>query len=204
MRLTVLIALAAVALAHAAAKSPKRGLVSTPNDNWPDDDAIWVSEHSPISWYYNFHWNATPTYASLPQERVEFVPMLWGGGANDTYFLGNITALINGDSKTPGRNITHVLVFNQPDQSFSDGGSQMTPLEAAQSWMRNLAPLREQFGVKLSLPSAGDPRGGWMESFLKNCSNLNEGKDCVFDFVPVHSFGDFGVLKDRVGKFSSA
>lgn len=183
-------------------KLPKRGLVSTPNANWPSDDAIWLRPDSPISWYYNFHWNVSEPYASLPQDEVEFVPMMWGGGANDTYFLGNVTALMNPPSGS-GRKITHVLAFNLPDQPFSNGGSEMAPAVAARAWVRNLVPLRER-GIKIGLPVVGDPRGGWMDPFLANCTRLNGGKECGFDFVPLHSFGGFGVLHDRVGMFASA
>ncbi|GAB1316777.1 Glycosyl hydrolase catalytic core-domain-containing protein [Madurella fahalii] len=183
-------------------KSAKRGLVSTPNANWPDDDAIWVHPDSPISWYYNFHWNVSSSYASLPQDEVEFVPMMWGGGANDTHFLGNVTALMNTPSGS-GRKITHVLAFNLPDQPLSHGGSEMAPAVAARAWVRNLVPLRER-GIKIGLPVVGDPRGGWMDPFLANCTLLNEGKERGFDFVPLHSFGGLGVLQDKVGMFSSA
>lgn len=184
------------------AKSPKRGLVSVPNSNWPNDDAIWVRPDSPISWYYNFHWNVSAVYASLPQDQVEFVPMLWGGGSNDSYFVGNVTNL-RSDKAGGKRNITHVMAFNQPDQPSSNGGSEMAPAVAAQSWVRNLKPLRDSFGIKLGLPVVGDPRSGWMDQFLKNCSRVNKG-ECEYDFVPFHSFGHIGVLQDRVGMFSSA
>jgi hypothetical protein len=188
-----------------AAKSAKRGLASVPNENWPDDDAIWVRPDSPLSWYYNFQWNVSAVYASLPQDQVEFVPMMWGGGSNDTNFLGNVTALMNCSQPGGGcRNITHVMSFNSPDQPSSNGGGDMAPAVAAQAWLRNLAPLRERFGVKLGLPIVGDPRGGWMDPFLKNCSRLNKDKECEFDFVPFHSFGNISVLQDRVGIFSSA
>ncbi|KAL2132978.1 hypothetical protein VTI74DRAFT_3048 [Chaetomium olivicolor] len=181
------------------AKSAKRGLVAVPNENWPEDDAIWVREGSPISWYYNFYWNVSGAYASVRQDQIEFVPMMWGGGVNDTNFLNNITALMQG-----GRNFSHVMAFNLPDQPYSKGGSEMSPAQAAQAWVRNLLPLREKFGIRLGLPIVGDPRGGWVEPFLKNCSQMNDGKECGFDFVPLHSFGGFGVLQDQVGKFSSA
>ncbi|KAL2262401.1 hypothetical protein VTK26DRAFT_1450 [Humicola hyalothermophila] len=187
-----------------AAKSPKRGLVSVPNENWPQDDEIWVRPDSPISWYWNFHWNVSAVYASLPQDDIEFVPMMYSGGSNDTHFLGNITALMKPAGGKGGRNITHIIGFHQPDQSFSEGGSQMTPAAAARAWVRNLLPLREEFGIKLGLPVVGDPRGGWLDPFLRNCSSLNGNEKCGFDFVPFVSFGNIGVLQDRIGKFSSA
>ncbi|KAK4158227.1 glycosyl hydrolase catalytic core-domain-containing protein [Chaetomidium leptoderma] len=205
MRNSSLLALLGLLSASAlAAKLPKRGLAAVGSKDWPEDDAIWVGESSPISWYYNFYWNVSAVYASVPQDQVEYVPMLWGGGVNDTDFLSNITEMIKPSSGAGGRNITHVMGFNLPDQLFSDGGSEMKPADAAQSWVHNLLPLREKFGIKLGLPVVGDPRGGWVDPFLKNCSRLNDNKECKFDFVPLHAFGQFGVLQDRVGKFSSA
>jgi hypothetical protein len=187
-----------------SAKLPKRGLVAVGNKDWPQDDAIYVREDSPISWYYNFHWNVSDTYASLPQDQVEYVPMMWGGGVNDTDFLTNMTEMIKPSSGAGGRNITHVIGFNLPDQPYEYGGSEMKPADAARAWVHNLLPQREKFGVKLGLPVVGDPRGGWVDPFLKNCSALNEDKACEFDFVPLHAFGHFGILKDRVGSFASA
>jgi hypothetical protein len=183
-----------------SAKMPKRGLVAVENKDFPQDNAIFVRDGSPVSWYYNFHWNVSEAFASVPQDDFEFVPTIWGGGVNDTDFLGNVTELITGK----GRNITHIIGFNLPDLSYEHGGSQLKPAEAAQSWVRNLLPLRKKFGIKLGLPVVGDPRGGWVDPFLKNCSALNEDKECEFDFVPLHAFGHFGVLKDQVSKFSSA
>jgi hypothetical protein len=184
------------------AKLPKRGLVAVGSKDWPEDDAIYVRQDSPLSWYHNFHWNVSSGYASVPQDQLEFVPTMWGGGVNDTDFLANITTMIKPASGA-GRNITHAMSFNLPDQPYEHGGSQMQPADAARAWVRNLLPLRK-FGIKLGLPVVGDPRGGWVDPFLRNCSLLNDDKDCEFDFVPLHAFGQFGVLQDRVGKFSSA
>lgn len=186
------------------AKLPKRGLVAVASKDWPEDDAIWVREDSPLSWYHNFHWNVTSLYASVPQDQIEFVPTMWGGGVNDTDFLGNVTEMIKPASGAAARNITHVMSFNLPEQPYDSGGSQMQPADAAKAWVRNLLPLREKFGIKLGLPVVGDPRDPWVDLFLGNCSLRNEDKECGFDFVPLHAFGDFGVLQDRVGKFSSA
>ncbi|KAL1842110.1 hypothetical protein VTJ49DRAFT_5989 [Mycothermus thermophilus] len=199
-----LVGVLATTTAGADASGKRRGHVSVGNKDWPEDDAIWVRENSPISWYHNFHWNVTATYASLPQDQLEFVPTMWGGGVNDTEFLANVTELIRPAGGGDGRAITHIMAFNMPDQPYEYGGSQMAPADAARAWMRNLLPLREEFGVKIGLPLVGDPRGGWVDPFLRNCSELNEGKDCEFDFVPLHAFGHFGVLKDQIGKFASA
>jgi hypothetical protein len=61
-------------------------------------------------------------------------------------FLNNVTDLING-----GRNITHVLGFNEPDGPWSQGGSNMTVSSAAQSWLREVAPSHQR-GIKAGAP----------------------------------------------------
>ncbi|KAK3687163.1 glycosyl hydrolase catalytic core-domain-containing protein [Podospora appendiculata] len=190
----------------AASQSPKRGLVYTPNENWPADDTIWSNKTSGLTWYYNFGWNASSAYASVPQSQFEFVPMMWGAGSpngTDTYFLGNITA-----TAKAGRNITHVLSFSQPDQPFTNGGSEMKPLVAARAWVGNAVPLREM-GIKVGLPMVGDPYS-WLDQFRKNCTVLltkaKGGKEteCEFDFVPLTSYGNFSVLSSRIGMFTAA
>ncbi|KAK3935956.1 glycosyl hydrolase catalytic core-domain-containing protein [Diplogelasinospora grovesii] len=130
---------------------------------------------------------------------IEFVPMMWGGN-NDTNFLGNVTAMMGA-----GRNISHVLTFNEPDMPFTSGGCDMKPAVAAQAWIKNVMPLREKHGVKVGLPVVGadaDPHT-WLGPFLKNCSALAKA-DCAFDFVPIHSYGDFDNLKGRVEMFAAA
>lgn len=125
---------------------------------------------------------------------------MWGiysENGTDTYFLNNITEL----SKT--RKISHVLTFNLPDLRFSDGGSQMEPKLAAKVWIKNILPLREEHGVKVALPTVSDPRGGWMDPFLSNCTEMNNGKDCEYDFVALHSFGKFEHLKENIGNWGS-
>jgi Glycosyl hydrolase catalytic core len=180
-------------------QSSKRGLVFVPNDNWLEDNDIWIRNGSGLTWYYNFQGDVSSAYASLPQDKIEFVPMMWGAG-NDTFFLGNLTEVIKS-----GRNISHLLTFNEPDQPYSSGGSDTTPAVAAQAWVDNILPLREKMGIKVGLPVMGhdmDPHT-WLDPFLGNCSKLAEA-DCGFDFVPIHSYGDFSVLQSRVKMFSSA
>ncbi|KAK3319441.1 glycosyl hydrolase catalytic core-domain-containing protein [Apodospora peruviana] len=206
--LSQLLPLAWLQLASAGSQSPKRGLVFTPNDDWPEDNKLWAAEGSGLTWYYNFGWNATAAYSTTPQDKFEFVPMMWGAGTEngtDTYFLGNITTTMEKDK----RNITHVLSFSHPEQNFTNGGSEMKPVVAARAWINNAIPL-QKMGVKVGLPIVGDPYS-WVDPFLKNCSALlakekGEDKDsrCTFDFMPITSYGNFSVLKSRVDLFANA
>lgn len=213
-------------LADDPSRNPKRGLVHTPNENWPDDDKIWsraAEEDGVLSWYYNFGWEASESYASIPQSTLEFVPMMWGAGGNngtDAYFAGNISAMI--DSKKDGgggRPITHVMTFSDPDAQH------LSPKIAARSWVNNALPLQER-GVKVGLPIVGDPYN-WVTPFLANCSDIlaaagdknkpskRDGGDrdeptpaavetCKFDFIPITSYGNMTTLRNRVEEFAAA
>ncbi|KAH8881407.1 hypothetical protein GQ53DRAFT_888465 [Thozetella sp. PMI_491] len=179
-----------------ASQSSKRGLIFVPNSDSPSDNALWVG--SGLTWYHNFGWSPSAEYADVPASTIEFVPMLWGA-VNDTSFLQNITALI--DSGYP---ISHILSFSEPDASWSAGGSNMTPSDAAEVWVNNLVPLQEM-GIKIGLPvmKAQDDPHTWLDPFVGNCSELLE-KECTFDFMSLHSYGNFSSLEMRVDLFSAA
>jgi hypothetical protein len=118
--------------------------------------------------------------------------------------LANITALVKN-----GRKITHVLGFNQPDVSWSDGGSNLSPKDAARLWINNFMPLQEQ-GIKIGLPVVKAQRepGNWTVPFLNNCTNILRKQTgdatvtCPYDFVPIHAFGNMSVLTGRVDQFA--
>ncbi|KAL7801010.1 glycosyl hydrolase catalytic core domain-containing protein [Trichoderma afarasin] len=185
-----------------AQSSNKRGLVFTPNADWPSDNQIWVQSGSDLTWYYNYQSQPSPDYTSISQDQFEFVPMMWGVSANlsDTTFLSQVRTLIN-----QGTNITHVLGFNEPDGSTSNGGSDIQPRDAAQAWVANFEPLGKM-GIKLGLPATtGGPDGiPWLKQFLANCSDIvstgNQKKNCTFDFLPVHWYDNFAGLASLIGE----
>lgn len=64
-------------------------------------------------------------------------------------------------------------------------------------------------GVKIGLPvvkASRDP-GNWTVPFLANCTALirdetgDKSKNCSYDFVPIHAFGNMSTLTDRVDLF---
>ncbi|RFU72926.1 f5 8 type c domain [Trichoderma arundinaceum] len=193
--------LAGLASASASA-SDKRGLVFTPNPDYPQDNKVWVQSGSDLTWYYNYQSQPSPAYASLSQDQFEFVPMMWGvtDNLNDTTFLNQVKTLID-----QGRNITHVLGFNEPDGSTSTGGSNIKPQAAAQAWVANFEPLGK-LGIKLGLPACtGGPDGlPWLKQFLGNCSAIlstgNQRKNCTWDFLPVHWYDNFAGLASLIGE----
>lgn len=185
-----------------AAATSKRGLCFTPNRDHPSDNSIWTQSGSDLTWYYNYGSRPSPAYANLTQDKFEFIPMMWGVGANpnDTNFLEEVKEVIK-----QGTNITHAMAFNEPDTIIDYGGSNIKPSVAAQAWVANFEPLAEM-GIKLGLPAC---TGGWdslpwLKQFLGNCSELvskgGEKKNCTWDFVPVHWYDNFGGLASHIGE----
>lgn len=146
--------------------------------------------------------NGTTTTKTIPQDRFEFVPMMWGVGddASDTTFINNVKSLID-----DGVNITHVLGFNEPNAMIDVGGSKFDPKTAAEAWVANFEPLGEM-GVKLGLPACtgGWDEFPWLKNFLGNCSEILSKdvskKNCTWDFLPVHWHDNFEGLASHIGE----
>jgi hypothetical protein len=191
----------------AASSSSKRGLVFTPNKTTRADDAIWVKKPTSLTWYYNYKPTPESTYDDVPQSEFEFVPMMWGAPTSigDTTFLTTVKSLIN----DKGVNITNVLSFNEPDGPFVYGGSNMEPSAAAQIWVNNMIPLQEM-GVRVGLPACTGGSTGlpWLQNFLSECSKLvstdDEKRNCTYDFVTIHWYGNFEGLASHMGQYSAA
>ncbi|KAL2020648.1 hypothetical protein VTK56DRAFT_8138 [Thermocarpiscus australiensis] len=188
--------------------SPKRGLCFTPNETSRADDKIWVQKPSCLTWYYNYQATPEPTYEATPQSEFEFVPMLWGAPENprdNTTFLSTVKSLIT----DKGINITHVLSFNEPDGPFAYGGSDIEPATAAQVWVNNMIPLQEM-GVRVGSPACTGGSSGlpWLQNFLSECSKListdDQTRNCTFDFVTIHWYGNFEGLASHMGQYSAA
>jgi hypothetical protein len=190
--------LAAAALPLTFAQDPigtssKRGLVFVPSDKHTSDNGIWVKSGTDLTWYYNYGVQPSAVFASQPQADFEFVPMLWG--LTDVSFYQEVTALIKS-----GRNISHVLTYNEPDGSSSTGGSAITPQAAAAMWIKEVEPLR-QLGIKVGAPAVTGSNGGftWLSSFFASCAT--QGVNCTADFFPIHFYGDYSGLTSHVGRY---
>lgn len=208
-RLSWLVSLAAIcgsaAGASSSTPSSKRGLVFVPNATHPLDNYIWTRQPSDITWYYNYGASPSPVYSNLTQQAFEFVPMLWGApsDASDVSFLNTIKGLVS-----DGRNITHIMTFNEPDGSSATGGSDVDPTMAAKIWISNIVPL-QQMGIKVGLPACTGGWGGipWLDQFLGNCSTLiseatgGDTKNCTYDFIPLHWYGNFEGLASHIGQY---
>lgn len=189
----VTLCLSSTALAQTTfQRSAKRGLVFVPDSDHPDDNKVWTSPTSDLTWYYNYGVQPSPVYSSTEaQSDFEFVPMLWGISPDS--FYDQITALIEA-----GTNISHVLTFNEPDGSAS-GGSSITPAAAATAWIKEVEPLRKQ-GVRTGAPAVTGSPGGftWLEEFFASCTS--QGTNCTADFMSVHWYGGFEGLASHLGQ----
>ncbi|OCL07896.1 glycoside hydrolase family 128 protein [Glonium stellatum] len=163
--------------------SSKRGLVYVPNTTHPEDDLVWIQPGSDLGFYYNYGRIPTQKYAN----HLAFIPMLFGMFNNT--FQADVIAQINNGAYVP-----YVFSFNEPDLPYHDGGSQISPADAATTWMKELQHL-SAYGVKLGAPATSGSNGGitWLQQFFAACSN------CTFDFLPVHWYGDFPGLASQVG-----
>lgn len=175
--------------------SPKRGLVSVSTGN-PQDDAIFAQPNNGLTWYWNYDVSPTPEYINLSQSDIEFVPQLWGASnTTGTSFLSNVTTLIN-----QGRNITHVLSFNEPDVNYTASGSQVSPDLAAVTWMQNFDPLRKM-GIKVGAPVvfANELGFTWLDNFYGACQKLKS--NCTADFMNIHIFGNISVVETYLAEY---
>ncbi|KYK58325.1 F5/8 type C domain protein [Drechmeria coniospora] len=186
--------------------SSKRGLCFTPNIHHPEDNKLWSQSGSALKWYYNYQSLPSPAYSSLSQDEFEFIPMMWGIGqnSNDTAFYDAVRKLVD-----DGTSIKHVFGFNEPDGPRAQGGSDVTPRDAAQAWVANFEPLGKM-GIKLGLPACTGGWGGlpWLTQFLANCSELvsagGERKNCTWHFLPVHWYDNFEGLASHIGERRAA
>ncbi|KUJ16634.1 uncharacterized protein LY89DRAFT_586395 [Mollisia scopiformis] len=172
-------------------RSAKRGLVFVPSTEHPQDNQVWVSGNSDLTWYYNYGPSASPAYSNLTQEEFEFVPMLW---SPTTTFLSSVQSMIKA-----GTNVTHVLTYNEPDGTSSSGGSQVSPSTAATNWISQVQPLKK-LGVKLGAPAVTGSPGGftWLADFFDACAS--QGTNCTADFIPIHWYGNFAGLASHIGQ----
>lgn len=189
--------IAALVTLATATSSPKRGLCFVPSEHHPEDDAIWVRRPgSDLTWYYNYKYEPTSDYQNVSD--FEYVPMLWGAppdGDTSTPFLDSIRSQLSS-----GANITHVLGFNEPDGPHSTGGSSIAPEKAADEWKRQIEPLKDE-GIKLGAPAVTGSPGGmlWLDEFFTHCNG-----SCSVDFMPVHYYGDFQGLANKLGEVTAA
>ncbi|KAJ4385459.1 hypothetical protein N0V93_009887 [Gnomoniopsis smithogilvyi] len=188
-----------------AMSSSKRGLCFVPNATTPEDNHIWTENPSDLTWYYNYHQEPSTIYENRTQEEFEFIPMLWGAPHqdNESTFEDAVKTLIQ-----QGRQIDYVMTFNEPEILEQWGGANLDPSFGAELWISNIPPL-QTMGIKVGLPATAGAQGSftWLEQFLSNCSEMVSGdgekRNCTYDFVPFHHYGDFESLASAFGQYSA-
>ncbi|MCJ1310823.1 hypothetical protein MMC25_004490 [Agyrium rufum] len=187
------IALLSSTTAQSTSPHPRRGLAYVTTTH-SQDDSIWDSSTSDLTWYYNYAFNPISAYAN---SKLEYVPMLWGAPQNpatDTTFLDAVNSMV-----ASGTNITAILFLNEPDGTTATGGSQVDPGTAATIWKTQVEPLKKKYNGKISLGGpavTGAPSGfNWLQTFFTECAG-----NCSVDFLPVHWYGNFEGLASHLGQ----
>ena len=177
----------------AATSSSRRGLAWVNAQN-SQDNSIWSSSSSDLTWYYNYAANPVAAYENT---KLQYVPMLWGAppSTDDTTFSDAVNNRIKS-----GKNVSYLLFLNEPDGSTGTGGSNVDPTVAAALWKREMEPFKEK-GIKLGGPAVTGAPGGfvWLENFFSACAG-----NCSVDFLPVHWYGDFQGLASHLGQMYGA
>ena len=145
--------------------------------------AIQDAQNMGLSWYYN--WGTAPTYAgTCPNQKINFVPMIWGAynGSNE-----QLTTIKNAGYKT-------VLGYNEPD--FVDQSN--VPVATAianQHYFTNS-------GMRIGAPATAiqAPNSEWFNEYWQGINTDD------IDFIPVHNYpGNIGVtdkeIKDNAKSF---
>lgn len=128
-----------------------------------------------VSWYYN--WAVNPFNNSV-DENVDHVPMMWGGGNDNTEAMKTFTT-----------NSNYILGFNEPDIVSQ---ANMNYWDAVKVWGQYIKPLKLR---KISpAPAAPGGDSNWLKKFMFGgyiCKNtwLNDG-----------SWGDYNDYEDEATK----
>lgn len=166
-----------------SAKSPKRGL----SENQFQFKAQLEAVAPGVSWYYN--WGPSVGRYLANETQMEFVPMCW----NDNYDADAIRTYVADHPE-----VKYLLGFNEPN--FTNQAN-MTPAAAAAKWSDVMA-LAKELNLKLVAPalnySPNPPYQSptqWMDEFVALVGND------AFDYLAVHSYGGFGVMKELATTF---
>jgi len=104
--------------------------------------------------------------------------MLWGP-SQVSQFSQSINSTIR------QRHVTHVLGFNEPQQT---GQSNLSPADAASIWKAQLEPLKTQ-GILLGSPAPSSAPSGkqWLLDWMQACGGWDGTQGgCTVDFVALH------------------
>ena len=160
-------------------RSAKRG-VCWDEKTQPLTDALAGKMASGVSWFYN--WGVAP----VGDASLQFLPMCWNGSFDETQLRQYLTQHQDEDR--------YLLAFNEPNLSWTVGGSQMTPQQAADAWPR-VEQVARDFGLELVAPAlnfTGDVVGdriwepfAWYDEFFRLVP------DAGVDYLCFHSYMNY-------------
>uniref|UniRef100_A0A8H7MYP3 Asl1-like glycosyl hydrolase catalytic domain-containing protein n=1 Tax=Bionectria ochroleuca TaxID=29856 RepID=A0A8H7MYP3_BIOOC len=150
------------------------------------DIKLLTSEKSPISWYYN--WSPTPS--NIIGNSTIFIPLIH---SLETLKENNIWSALDGLPSSS----EYMLTFNEPDEAEENGGSYISPEDAAKAYIEDIVPHRNSSrSWQISHPVVtGSERGlNWLRDFNESCYDIDPRNGCPADFIAMHWFGDFAGL----------
>ncbi|KAF1839974.1 glycoside hydrolase family 128 protein [Cucurbitaria berberidis CBS 394.84] len=130
---------------------------------------------SKVTWMYD--WEAVIDGDAIS---LEYVPLLHSNEAWCTE--GWFNNIANAQKKYQ---VSHVLAFNEPDQT-GGGGTNMAVGDAVAAYRKYIQPLAKQ-GLRLGSPAVTNGNEAnkginWLKQFVAGCS------DCQIDFVVAHYY----------------
>jgi hypothetical protein len=158
-------------LLHNVTRLNKAGLAW---GNAPSVDMGQFTATGKVGWYY--------TWSSWPNDQgdnIDYVPLLWGPQELSDWNKNLVTKL---KPMFQSKAITCVLGMNEPQEK---GQSNMTPQEGKDFWIKNIEPLRTQYGVRLGSPATSSAPSGkkWVQDWMQLC-----GTNCTVDFIALHYY----------------
>ncbi|KAK2071390.1 hypothetical protein P8C59_005819 [Phyllachora maydis] len=111
----LLVALAAAAPAIQERATNKKGLAYNNAD-----------QVAPLAGASSWGYDWSPSPKPIPHSQLELVPMCHAAGCSAVHSSSS----------------SHVLMYNEPDETAANGGSNMSPAAAWAAWQRDAAPLR--------------------------------------------------------------
>jgi len=149
---------------------------------YQDANTHWANMFTSVTWAYNWYSDEHFWTANSPGLKIDFIPMLHDLRFDEHVrdWDKNIWAAKN------NRGRYEILGFNEPDKGWNEGGSAISPQDAANAWRQHMEPYACQ-GFRLGAPAISNsdrPGEGlqWLDKFLAFCN------DCTIDFIPFHVY----------------
>ncbi|KAH8666487.1 hypothetical protein BX600DRAFT_461876 [Xylariales sp. PMI_506] len=159
----------------------KRGLAANDDLNLSGFGGTYDGLSTQITWQYN--WDSTTT--NKQSYTNEFVPMLWGTASDHTdQWATNVNYWY-------AQGTTHLLAFNEPEQT---GQANLSPSDAVTAFREWMTPYDffTDGDIILGAPAVSNDGYDWIVEFLDLC----EEASCGVSFVPIHWYNPYTDFED--------